>query len=133
MHPNLCMAFFIIFAPMKETALIQRHRELQARIVPFAGYQMPLEYSGIRDEHLTVRNSVGVFDVSHMGEIWVKGPEAAGFLQELTSNDIQLLYPGRVQYTCMPNGNGGIVDDLLVYMYDEQKYLLVVYINKCRL
>ena len=111
---------------MKETALIQRHRELRARIVPFAGYQMPLEYSGVSDEHLTVRNAVGVFDVSHMGEIWVKGPQAAGFLQGITSNDIQLLYPGRVQYTCLPNGKGGIVDDLLIYMYDEQKYLLVV-------
>ena len=81
MHLIKCMAFFITFAPMKETALIQRHRELQARIVPFAGYQMPLEYSGVSDEHLTVRNAVGVFDVSHMGEIWVKGPEAAGFLR----------------------------------------------------
>ena len=113
------MAFFTIFAPMKETALFPRHRALQARMVPFAGYQMPLEYSGVSDEHLTVRNGVGVFDVSHMGEIWVKGPGAGEFLQGFTTNDVRLLYPGRVQYTCLPNGKGGIVDDLLIYQYDE--------------
>jgi len=120
------MAFFITFAPMKETALSQVHRELQARMITFAGYQMPMVYSGVADEHQAVRNSVGVFDVSHMGEIWIKGPEAPGFLQGITSNDISTMYPGRVQYTCFPNGNGGIVDDLLIYMYDEEKFLLVV-------
>ena len=120
------MAFFSIFAPMKETALINKHQELQARIVPYAGYLMPLEYSGIRDENMSVRQAVGLFDVSHMGEFWVRGSEAAAFLQSVTSNDILQLYPGRVQYTCLPNGNGGIVDDLLIYMFDEQNYLLVV-------
>lgn len=111
---------------MKETALLKKHRQLKARMVTFAGYEMPLEYSGVRDEHQTVRKSVGVFDVSHMGEIWIKGPAAGLFLQRMTSNDIQLMYPGRVQYSCLPNGNGGIVDDLLVYMVDDQKYFLVV-------
>ena len=120
------MAYFITFAPMKETALIHRHRENNARIIPFAGYQMPVEYSGVKDEHITVRNAVGVFDVSHMGEIWVKGEKALDLLQRLTCNDIRLLHPGKIQYTCLINANGGIVDDVLVYMYDEQKYFLVV-------
>ena len=97
-----------------------------AKMVPFAGYNMPVEYVGINDEHNAVRNSVGVFDVSHMGEIWVKGPNALAFLQYVTSNDVAALYPGKVQYSCMPNGNGGIVDDLLTYCIDEQTYLLVV-------
>jgi len=97
-----------------------------ARMVSFAGFEMPVEYEGIRKEHLNVRNNVGVFDVSHMGEIWIKGEEAADLVQKLTSNDIQVLKPGKVQYTCFPNGKGGIVDDLLVYFYEENKYLLVV-------
>ena len=92
----------------------------------FAGYNMPIEYSGIIDEHLTVCNAVGVFDVSHMGEFWVKGPGALPFLQKITSNNVAALAPGKVQYTCFPNEEGGIVDDLLVYQYDPQKYLLVV-------
>jgi aminomethyltransferase len=87
---------------------------------------MPIEYSGIKDEHLTVRNGVGVFDVSHMGEIWVKGPSALAFLQKVTSNDVAALQPGQAQYSCFPNGKGGIVDDLLVYFFSENKYLLVV-------
>ena len=92
----------------------------------FAGYNMPIEFSGINDEHLTVRGGVGVFDVSHMGEIWVKGPKALPFLQHITTNNVALLVDGKVQYSCMPNGRGGIVDDLLVYRIDAETYLLVV-------
>jgi aminomethyltransferase len=111
---------------MKDTALIDVHRELGARIVPFAGYNMPLEYTGVKDEHLTVRKSVGVFDVSHMGEIWVHGPQAAEFIQRVTTNDVYKLYDGRIQYTCFPNGLGGIVDDLLVYQVAQERFLMVV-------
>ena len=92
----------------------------------FAGYDMPIEFTGINDEHLTVRNGAGVFDVSHMGEIWVKGPKALDLLQRITSNDVSKLYDGKVQYSCMPNGRGGIVDDILVYRIDAECYLLVV-------
>lgn len=92
----------------------------------FAGYDMPIEYSGIIDEHLTVVQSVGVFDVSHMGEFWVKGPNALTFLQDITSNDVSRLAIGDIQYTCFPNEQGGIVDDLLVYHYEPEKYMLVV-------
>ena len=92
----------------------------------FAGYNMPIEYSGIIDEHLTVCHGVGVFDVSHMGEFWVKGPHALDFIQKVTSNNAAVLTPGKVQYTCFPNETGGIVDDLLVYGYEPEKYLLVV-------
>jgi len=95
-------------------------------MLPFAGFNMPIEYSGIKDEHLTVRNGVGVFDVSHMGEIWVKGAKALAFVQKVTSNDASKLLPGQAQYSCFPNGKGGIVDDLLVYFYEPGKYLLVV-------
>ena len=111
---------------MKTTAFLPMHEALKAKIVPFAGFSMPLEYSGITDEHMNVRNNVGVFDVSHMGEIWVKGPHALDLLQYVTSNDVSALIPGKVQYSCFPNGKGGIVDDLLVYKYDDHKYLLVV-------
>lgn len=92
----------------------------------FAGYNMPIEYSGIIDEHLTVVNSVGVFDVSHMGEFWVKGPKALEFLQRLCSNDASKLQPGKAQYSCFVNEQGGIVDDLIVYHFESEKYLLVV-------
>lgn len=95
-------------------------------MVEFAGYEMPVEFSGIRDEHMTVRNGVGVFDVSHMGEFWVKGPNAADLVQYVTSNDVSVLTPGQAQYSCFPNGHGGIVDDLLVYCFSPEKYLLVV-------
>jgi aminomethyltransferase len=111
---------------MKQTALYEIHKLAGAKIIPFAGFYMPVEYSGIIDEHLTVRNSVGVFDVSHMGEIWVTGPFAFQFLQKVTTNDISKLYDGRIQYSCFPNGKGGIVDDLLVYRMSHDKYLLVV-------
>jgi aminomethyltransferase len=92
----------------------------------FAGYNMPIEYSGIIDEHMTVINAVGVFDVSHMGEFWVKGPNALALIQKVTSNNAAILTPGKIQYSCLPNETGGIVDDLLVYSYEPEKYLLVV-------
>ena len=111
---------------MKTTAFTEKHIALGAKMVPFAGYNMPVEYVGINEEHNTVRNGVGVFDVSHMGEIWVEGPIALAFLQYVSSNDVAALYPGKVQYTCFPNGKGGIVDDYLTYCIDEQTYLLVV-------
>ena len=110
----------------KTTPFISIHQSLGAKIVPFAGFLMPVEYTGINDEHATVRNGVGVFDVSHMGEIWVKGPKALDFVQWVTSNDALKLMPGKIQYSCFPNGKGGIVDDLLVYKYSKEKYLLVV-------
>ncbi|MFZ5940681.1 MAG: glycine cleavage system aminomethyltransferase GcvT [Bacteroidota bacterium] len=111
---------------MKRTIFYQSHVQMGAKIVPFAGFEMPVEYSGVRDEHIRVRQGVGLFDVSHMGEFWVKGPQAAALVQYVTSNDINKLQPGKIQYSCLPNGKGGIVDDLLVYMYEEEKYLLVV-------
>jgi aminomethyltransferase len=111
---------------MKLTPFYKFHVEYGAKIVPFAGYSMPVEYTGVNEEHLTVRNGVGVFDVSHMGEIWVKGPKAFDFIQKVTSNDISVLKPGDAQYSCFPNGKGGIVDDLLVYFYEMDKYMLVV-------
>lgn len=95
-------------------------------MVAFAGFEMPVEYAGVKQEHMQVRENAGVFDVSHMGEIWIKGTGASQLVQKLTSNDIQLLKPGKIQYTCFPNEKGGIVDDLLVYAYEDEKYLLVV-------
>jgi aminomethyltransferase len=111
---------------MKFTVFNKIHRDLGARMVEFAGFGMPLEYSGVINEHLTVRNSAGVFDVSHMGEIFVRGPEAFNLLQKITSNDVSKLETGKAQYSCFPNGSGGIVDDLIVYKLQEDKYLLVV-------
>ncbi|MBN2349821.1 MAG: glycine cleavage system aminomethyltransferase GcvT [Bacteroidales bacterium] len=111
---------------MKTTQLISFHEKLRAKLVEFAGYKMPLEYTGVNDEHLTVRKKVGVFDVSHMGEFWVSGEGALDFLQKITTNDVSRLVPGKAQYSCMPNGLGGIVDDLIVYHYEDKKYLLVV-------
>ncbi len=111
---------------MKTTAFTGYHIELGARMAEFAGYNMPIEYSGIIDEHLTVRQKLGVFDVSHMGEFWVKGPKAFDLVQKLTSNNVDELYNGKVQYSCFPNQNGGIVDDLLVYKFNNKEYLLVV-------
>jgi aminomethyltransferase len=102
------------------------HIKLNAKMVPFAGYNMPLQYTGLTDEHTTVRNNVGVFDVSHMGEFIVEGEGALEFLQYVTSNDVSKLFNGKVQYTCLPNGNNGIVDDLLIYQLSENKYMLVV-------
>ncbi len=111
---------------MKNTAFTQLHEALGAKMLPFAGYNMPIQFSGINDEHETVRTKLGIFDVSHMGEIWVKGPKALEFIQYVTSNDASVLFDGKVQYSCFPNGKGGIVDDLLVYRVDSETYLLVV-------
>ena len=111
---------------MKNTALTKIHESMGARIVPFAGYNMPVTFEGVIAEHECVRKGVGVFDVSHMGEFWVKGPKAFNFVQHVTTNDVSKLTDGKVQYTCFPNGKGGIVDDLLVYRIDALTYLLVV-------
>lgn len=111
---------------MKTTPFTEKHIALGAKMHEFAGYNMPIEYSGIIDEHMTVCQSVGVFDVSHMGEFWVKGPHALEFIQQVTSNNAAVLTQGKIQYTCFPNETGGIVDDLLVYAYESDKYMLVV-------
>jgi aminomethyltransferase len=111
---------------MKNTALTQKHISLGAKIVPFAGYNMPVSYSGLNDEHTTVRNAVGVFDVSHMGEFILKGEHALALIQKVTTNDASVLVDGKAQYSCLPNNSGGIVDDLLVYRIDEKTYMLVV-------
>lgn len=111
---------------MKNTALTQKHISLGAKMVPFAGYNMPVSYSGLNDEHATVRNAVGVFDVSHMGEFILKGENALDLIQRVTSNDASVLTDGKAQYSCLPNNDGGIVDDLIVYRIDEKSYMLVV-------
>jgi len=111
---------------MKNTALSHVHTALGAKMVPFAGYNMPVQYAGINAEHETVRKTVGVFDVSHMGEFILKGDNALDLIQRVTSNDASKLYDGKVQYSCLPNEDGGIVDDLLVYRIDEKTYMLVV-------
>jgi len=111
---------------MKNTALTAVHEALGAKMVPFAGYNMPVQYEGVNVEHETVRNAVGVFDVSHMGEFLLTGPNALDLIQRVTSNDASTLTIGRAQYSCLPNGKGGIVDDLIVYMIKEEQYLLVV-------
>lgn len=120
---------------MKSTPLTEKHLALGAKMAEFAGYNMPISYSGVTPEHMTVRTAVGVFDVSHMGEFIVKGKDATAFLQSVTSNDVSKLKPGDIQYSCLPNKKGGIVDDLLVYRLDdvaemttegEQTYMLVV-------
>ena len=111
---------------MKNTALTQVHEALGAKMVPFAGFNMPVQYEGVIAEHETVRNAVGVFDVSHMGEFLLSGPDALDLIQRVTTNDASTLTIGRAQYSCLPNGNGGIVDDLIVYRIKEEEYLLVV-------
>ncbi|MBX7095314.1 MAG: glycine cleavage system aminomethyltransferase GcvT [Flavobacteriales bacterium] len=111
---------------MKNTALSQKHISLGAKMVPFAGYNMPVSYSGLNDEHATVREAVGMFDVSHMGEFILKGPDALDLIQRVTSNDASVLTDGKAQYSCLPNDKGGIVDDLLVYKVADQHYMLVV-------
>ena len=111
---------------MKKTPFNEIHHALGAKMHEFAGYDMPVEYSGIVEEHNTVVNAVGVFDVSHMGEFCVKGPNAKALIQRLTTNDVSALPVGKAQYTCFPNENGGIIDDLLVYHYEPEKYMLVV-------
>ena len=111
---------------MKNTSLTEKHISLGAKMVPFAGYNMPVQYAGLMQEHHCVRNAVGVFDVSHMGEFWISGPKAFDLIQYATSNDVSKLFDGKVQYSCLPNSTGGIVDDLLVYRVNEEMYLLVV-------
>ncbi|MBK87172.1 MAG: glycine cleavage system protein T [Flavobacteriaceae bacterium] len=116
---------------MKQTALHEIHKALGARMVPFAGYEMPVQYDGVKAEHLAVRNSIGVFDVSHMGEFLIEGPYALNLVQSVCSNDAARLVIGQAQYSCFPNSNGGIVDDLIVYRLEEAAYLMVV--NACNI
>jgi len=112
---------------MKNTPFTQKHISLGAKMAEFAGYNMPISYSGINDEHATVRNNAGVFDVSHMGEFILKGEKALDLIQRVTSNDVSKISDGKAQYNCFPNENGGIIDDLIVYCMEENKtYLLVV-------
>jgi aminomethyltransferase len=111
---------------MKEIALNEVHKALNAKMVPFAGYNMPVSYEGVNIEHETVRKGVGVFDVSHMGEFLVTGENALALIQKVCSNDASKLVDGKAQYTCMPNEEGGIVDDLIIYRINAEKYLLVV-------
>ncbi|MEL6484967.1 MAG: glycine cleavage system aminomethyltransferase GcvT, partial [Bacteroidota bacterium] len=111
---------------MKQTALSEVHKALGAKMVPFAGFEMPVSYEGVNAEHETVREAVGVFDVSHMGEFLVEGPQALALLQKVTSNDVSKLTVGKAQYSCFPNETGGVVDDLIVYKIKEETYLLVV-------
>jgi len=111
---------------MKNTALTHIHESLGAKMLPFAGFNMPILYEGVNAEHETVRNGVGVFDVSHMGEFLLSGPNALALIQKVTSNDASTLTIGRAQYSCLPNNEGGIVDDLIVYKIKDEQYLLVV-------
>ncbi|MEN2282771.1 glycine cleavage system aminomethyltransferase GcvT [Algoriphagus sp. SE2] len=111
---------------IKKIQLNDLHTALGGKMVPFAGYNMPVRYSSDNEEHLCVRNGVGVFDVSHMGEFMVEGPEALNLIQKVTSNDASKLVDGQAQYSCFPNETGGIVDDLIVYKFSDQKYMLVV-------
>ena len=111
---------------MKKTPFFEIHSRLGAKMSLFGGHQMPIQYKGVREEHLAVRQNIGVFDVSHMGEFWVEGPSALYLLQHICSNDISKLIPGKAQYNYLPNEEGGVVDDLIVYQLDTEKYLLVV-------
>lgn len=111
---------------MKKTALNSMHREMDGKMVEFVGFDMPVQFEGINAEHETVRTKLGVFDVSHMGEFWVEGPYAFSLVQKVSTNDVAALRDGKVQYSCFPNGKGGIVDDFLCYRFGEEKYLLVV-------
>ena len=111
---------------MKKVALNDIHTALGAKMVPFAGFNMPVQYAGVNAEHETVRKAVGVFDVSHMGEFILKGEGSLDLIQKVTSNDASKLFDGKIQYSCFPNEEGGIVDDLLVYRIDEKTYMLVV-------
>jgi aminomethyltransferase len=111
---------------MKETALTKKHIELGAKMVPFAGYSMPVSYAGLKHEHQVVRTAVGVFDVSHMGEFFIRGGKALDLIQKISSNDASKLIPGKAQYACMPNNEGGVIDDLIIYQMGDSEYLLVV-------
>jgi aminomethyltransferase len=121
------LIFYNKIALMKNTPFTQKHIALGAKMAEFAGYNMPISYSGINDEHAAVRNNAGVFDVSHMGEFILKGENALELIQRVTTNDASKLKAGKAQYSCLPNNDGGIVDDLLVYCIEENKvYMLVV-------
>ncbi len=111
---------------MKNTALSHIHEAIGAKMVPFAGYNMPVQYEGVNAEHETVRNGIGVFDVSHMGEFFLKGENALALIQKVTTNDASKLINGKAQYSCLPNNEGGIVDDLIVYKIEDNHYMLVV-------
>lgn len=111
---------------MRDTALTKKHIELGAKMVPFAGFNMPVQYEGVNIEHETVRNNVGVFDVSHMGEFLLKGKNAEELIQKITTNDISKIPNGKAQYTCMPNGKGGIIDDLIIYKINAEEFFIVV-------
>ena len=111
---------------MKNIALVEKHIALGGKMVPFAGYNMPVQYEGVTIEHETVRNAVGVFDVSHMGEFVLRGPNALALIQKFASNDASVLVDGKAQYSCMPNGKGGIVDDLIIYRVNAEEYFIVV-------
>ena len=111
---------------MKKTALNKKHIELGAKMVPFAGYSMPVQYSGVNAEHINVRTNSGIFDVSHMGEFIVSGDKALDLIQMVSSNDASVLFPGRAQYAYLPNGLGGVVDDLIIYMIEKDRYMLVI-------
>src|SRR5436190_22393091 len=111
---------------MKRTPFTDKHIALGAKMAEFAGYNMPISYSSINEEHNTVRNNAGVFDVSHMGEFTLKGPNALDLIQRVTSNDASKLVDGQAQYSCLPNETGGIVDDLIIYKIKENDYLVVV-------
>src|SRR5690606_15178577 len=111
---------------MKEIQLSAIHQALGGKMVPFAGFNMPVQYEGVSVEHETVRNSIGVFDVSHMGEFLITGNKALELIQKIGSNDASKLTDGKAQYSYMPNETGGIVDDLIIYRFNEEKYLLVV-------
>ena len=111
---------------MKNIALSDKHIDLGAKMVPFAGYNMPVQYEGVNIEHETVRNAVGVFDVSHMGEFVLRGPKALDLIQKFASNDVSVIADGKAQYSCMPNGKGGIVDDLIIYRVNAEEFFIVV-------
>ena len=111
---------------MKKTALYEKHLELNAKMIDFAGYLMPVQYKGVVAEHISVKKDVGVFDVSHMGEFYIHGDKAEEFLQSVLSNDISILKNGQAQYNCIPNESGGIIDDLILYKFETNRYMLVV-------
>lgn len=111
---------------MKKTALYDKHLSLGAKIVPFAGFEMPVQYSGVTEEHFAVREKAGIFDVSHMGQFIIEGTGAKDLLQFVTTNDVNTLVNGKAQYSCLPNGKGGIVDDLIIYKIADEKYFVVV-------
>ena len=111
---------------MNKTALYQKHIDAEAKMVPFAGFEMPVQYKGVKQEHVQVREKVGIFDVSHMGEFFIEGPHALDLIQKISANDASKLFDGKAQYSYMPNAKGGVIDDLIIYRIHDEKYLLVV-------